>query len=361
MSTTETYAGEALGIDWPTGRAPHRIGRALVLKLNVKRGWYHRPPARYQEIPEAPAHRGAGLSVAWRRLPSEHEQRTCDGAHVYDRSAAYLAACSSADLPYGAPAWVPGARCIKEQGIGWRAGLWHVHVEHAISPSKPSPFDGHHLPAVCGEGEQWLWTPILRAAVECGYHVAPGDGAILWFDAEGGRGQHRVLGTWQKHVWQARRALETDEGARWPDATARREAVALVKQVYTRTIGIFGHQLVEQEVTGEEIEAGAEVDHELPRWHRPEWQRTIEAEAVGRAFYAMRKAYGLGMVPLWAHIDTLAFAAGDNPSIVAEAAGLFVNPDSCGAWRYEYTMPMQELLNPKGRNVNGHKLPGVMR
>src|SRR5260221_416302 len=101
----------------------------------------------------------------------------------------------------------------------------------------------------------------------------------------------------------------------------------------------------------------------LPRWYRPEWQRTIHAEAVAYAFAVMRRAVGFGRPPLWAHVDTLGFPGDDEPAYIAKGAGLFTGAGQCGAWRYDYTIPMAELLTPRGGDVdksNGrHRLPAV--
>jgi hypothetical protein len=363
MVTTETvnlaehYAGEALGIAWPAGTAPHVIGRRLILEQNIRRGWYNRPPIAYESLPEAPSHRGDGLSINWRRLPTEHERAINygAGAHAYDRSGDYLAAAGGAMLPYGPPKWVEGASYEKQNGHSASAGLWRCRVAYHLSP-----WDGYELPAVCPEGENvWLWTPVLRAALACGYAVESA-GAILWPE------QHHILGTWAARVWAARRALETirsdEDFDRWPIFQFRREAVALVKGVYTQTIGMFGNQDMAREIE----QRDDDDTRALPRWYRPEWQRTIHAEAVAYAFAVMRKAVDPhGYEPLWARVDTLGFCADDGPGITAERAGLFTTIGKCGAWRYDYTIPMAELLNPRGRDVDStdgrHRLPTVRR
>src|SRR5260221_437210 len=353
-SLAETYAGEALGTQWRSGESPHSVGRRLIAEQNVRRGWYNRPPVAYESLPEAPAgNRGDGLSIGWRRFPSMYEVGW-PGAHAFDRSGDYLSAAERAMLPCGKPEWVEGVPYLKEDGKSPPAGLWNVRVFY-----HRSPWDGYDLPAVCPEGDDiWLWTSTLRCALDCGYRILPARGAIFWPE------EHPILRTWATRVWAARRALETHDTAseeieRWPLDSVRREAIALVKATYVRTIGMFGNQDMARD-----IERRDDDDtRSLPRWYRPEWQRTIHAEAVAYAFAVMRRAVGFGRPPLWAHVDTLGFPGDDEPAYIAKGAGLFTGAGKCGAWRYDYTIPMAELLNPRGRDVdksNGrHRLPAV--
>lgn len=360
ISLAESYAADTLGIEWPAGLPLHIVGRRLILRVTKQRGWYYKPPTVYTGLDGVPGHRGHGMHIGWRRLPTDVERDTCPAVHVFDRQSAYLSVCSSVDLPIGDPQWVPSAECVKKPGTGWTVGLWHVTVGHY-----DSPWNGRELPAVCPEGDVWLWTPVLRAAQECGYQVKPASGAVLWLDETGQRAQTRVLESWQKHVWSARRALETDAGGSYPDDDARRAAVKIIKGIYTKTIGWLGHMPRIAELTAEEVAAGATPNDEWRRWYRPEWQRLIHAEAVSRAFYAARKAVERGHAPLWMYVDCLALAGAESPDGLADAAGLFVKPESCGAWAHEYSVPMSvacERHVPRGIVTvgdKGHRLPTV--
>jgi len=368
QTLAERYAGAALGIDWPAGTPPSAIGRRLILKLNRKYGWYHQPPAvHYKELPALAeagilAGSGSGLDPRWRRFPTTAEREGCPVVHVYDRNGSYLSIAGSAALPCGTPEWTPGALYAKEAGKSAPAGLWHVQVRYA-----DSPFDGFELPAVCPEGDDlWLWTSTVRCAQECGYWILPGagrvpGGAILWPE------QHKVLGTWAPCLWAARRALEVDE-IYWGgmDDDARREAIGLIKRIYAETIGLFGMTPhADEPPTAEEIAAGIDpTDKDLPRWRRPEWQRTIKADQAARIFYYVRKAVERGCPPLWMHADTLAFPSSTDPNITAGSAGLNMTPHQCGAMRHEYSIALSDVLdNPSGCNITvdgkGHKLPGV--
>jgi hypothetical protein len=361
----ELYAGEALGIEWPAGTSPSVIGRRLILRDNRRYGWYHQPPAiHYKELPALAeagiiAGSGAGLDPYWRRLPTDAERAGCPMAHVYDRNGSYLSVAGSAALPCGVPEWVSDAVYQKEPGKSAPAGLWRVEVLMRAA------WDGYDLPAVCGLGEQWLWTSTLRCALECGY-VVRYSGAILWPE------QHKVLGTWAQHLWMSRRELETNGGSpelpygeRFPVEQARREALALVKGIYAQTIGLFGMTpRANEPPTAEEIAAGVDpTDVDLPRWRRPEWQRTIKADAAARMFYYARKVVANGSPPLWLAADSFGFPGWDSAMVCAGAAGLNTTDNQCGAMRHVYSIGMEQLLDASGRNVvvdgRGHKLPGV--
>lgn len=352
------FASEALGIEWHEGTPAHVIGRRLVLLLNMKRGWYHFPPAKYEDLLQSPLTRGDGLNTAWRRLPTPAEIELGE-AHAYDKSAAYLSVCSSLDLPYGEPSFDGDIWPHKEPGKGWRAALWNVRISHA-----DSAWDGRELPEICPAGQAWIWTPTLRAALDAGYQIELCKGAIIWPE------QHRVLETWQQKVWSARRFLEMayreDDYAHMlePEApSAVEDAIALVKQVYTQTIGMFGHSLDPHTYSEDEIEAGAK--RPIPRWYRPEWQRLIHAELAARVFYTVQKGYNqLDLAPLWTRADTIAYPASEDPTTLAIRLGLRQGANVCGGWRYQYSLPVTALLGKFGADVIGsdgkkHKLPAV--
>ncbi len=334
------YAEEALA--WPWRGDPAKTGRTLLFDLNKERGWFM-PTPRYINLPGVPSHCGHGTGVCWRRLPTDAE-RAQPGAYAYDRTAHYLSLADGVMLPHGAPEWTPGAAYAKAEGKGARAGLWHVRVRY-----NGSPWNGRGLPAVCREGDAWLWTPSLRAALDCGYDVQPGRGAVLWPE------QHRTLRTWKERIWQARQMLQEAPARRFPDLAARAEAVRLVKLTYAKSIGYFAHP---PDVPGAE-----------PRWYRPEWQRIILSESVARMFVYARKAHAAGYPPLWMRTDTIAFVKiGDGGTReTGETAGLNMTPGQCGAFRYVYAVPMQPyLVNPghqyyKARpsDVSARDLPTV--
>lgn len=364
QTAAERYASAALDYPWPAGKLPSAVGRGLILALNAKRGWYEAPPILWeQDIPEAPEVVRANTVREWRRLPTPDEINRFPYVHVYDRAGDYLSIAEGAMLPIGRPEWNPEASYRKEPGKSAPAGLWHVCIDY-----DGSPWNGRDLPAVCKEGWQWLWTPALRAALDCGYWHSHGSGAILWSE------QHHILGTWAKRVWQARRALEEQlaEEAHRNDFSGDRiqalnESIRLIKLLYTSTIGMFAYRQYERRERSEEEAAAGVAEYDVARWYRPEWHRTILAEALARTFYTMRKAVMLGMPPLFSRVDTLAFCSDDGPEVTAAAAGLFTTAGKCGAWRHEYELFLvgrdAPLLRTAAADIviggETHKLPRV--
>lgn len=351
-------------IKWQPGMYPAKFGRTLILKDDVKHGWYRQPPTIfYEELPDvapwaSPA--GSGLDPRWRRFFLKGERDAMRHVHVYDRNGYYLSIAASALMPCGTPTWIPDAFYMKLDGQSAPAGLWHVTVDY-----DGSRWNSYELPAVCPQGDDmWLWSATVRSAQQCGYRITPArehPGAIIWPE------QHKALGVWASHLWAARRSLETNDLL---DEGARAEAISLIKATYSITIGAFGSQpKPNDEPTQEEIDAGLAEDREsLPRWRRPEWQRTIKAESAARTFYYLRKAVeDHGELPLWISADAVAYPSCEPPDVTAECAGLNTTPHQCGAMHHDCTISAKEpaLVEARGTDLavegraHGLRLPGV--
>ncbi len=192
----------------------HATGSDLMRALRTKRSTefaVHNPP---------PPAKGLGdpdITAGWSRQPRGAEA-DLTYVHAYDRGGAHLAGVAGLELPVGDPVHY-------EAGLPFDSrvpGYWRVHIPQSADWRYPHPL---YKPRY-GELD-WVTTPALAFAAEVGYELDVVE-AYVWPN------HARVLDPWYKRLAAARAATDDPTD---PDLAAVR---AMVKEVYTRSIGMMG-------------------------------------------------------------------------------------------------------------------------
>lgn len=138
--------------------------------------------------------------------------------HVYDKTGAYLAACTRR-FGAGDPLWLT-AGDYDPNGYGF----WKIDARRGPQTDNqlPSPFSFAHGRAVYGE---WFYTPQIEIAKKYGWDVTPIEGY-------GWGVQHLTLSAWAKELWEARQHAK---------AAGYLATAAMLKASYTQAYGIMAY------------------------------------------------------------------------------------------------------------------------
>lgn len=216
------------------GHAGLDLLRALRLKDRERLFRIHDaiPPALWQNTE---------VDLNWSRVPTEEElQHTY--LHAYDRGGSHVAAATGLDLPIGVPQHHEHGRPFDPKV----AGYWKIEIPDSWDWRLPNPLDTASHGATY---PRWVTTPTLAFAVQQGFEPEPVE-AYTWPE------YFRVLDPWYERIRDARTALDTDD----PDDQVARDQL---KQIYTRTLGMFGSRNYLQ---GKPM-------------YQPEWREFIVAKA----------------------------------------------------------------------------------
>lgn len=161
--------------------------------------------------------RALEAEINWSRPPTKDEL-ALPYVHVYDRGGSHLAGVSSLELPIGDPEHHDGPLEFDPS----RPGYWRIRVPDSNDWRIPHPL------AVTHRQREFLWvtTPTLDLASFLDYEPEILE-AYTW-PAHG-----RILDPWYTRIRDARTSLDTDD----PDDQTSR---TLIKELYTRTIGMLG-------------------------------------------------------------------------------------------------------------------------
>lgn len=222
---------DALGM--PPFMHPGQNGIDLAIKLRIKDR--RRRELFVPQEPTPPAlDQNTEQDDRWTRKPNA-EERKLTYIHAYDRGGSYLAGAGSLEVGIGAPTHY-------ENGAPFDAktpGYWRITVPESSDWRMPHPLapGGITVP----ENTVWVTTPTLAFAYELDYEPEIHE-AYLWHD------HARVLEPFYKKVRDGRDALNAriaelahpqDEAEAF-ELFNHEAALAYLKSVYTRTIGMMG-------------------------------------------------------------------------------------------------------------------------
>ena len=276
-------------------RARQRSGsRAAVVRTSIP-------------LPDPAFTPGAEIDVhQWGRLPGPDEPG--EWLHVYDRSAAYLAAANGAVVGLDVEPDHVDAPDFDPR----RAGYWNIRVpgwEHARLP--------HPLgrPVRAG-GSRWVTTPTVRLLHEL--DLAPHiDEAYLWPRAV----STRYLTQWYELLRDARAAAQQV-------ADADPWLLAAVKATYTHGVGQMG-------AGARKPGKGQAADY--PLW-RPDWRHTIIATArMTFLHHLLQIGEGTGRWPVLADIDAVGYVSADPDPVRAWPGAAAGKELAAGPGRFHVT------------------------
>lgn len=299
---------EAMGkFSAATGRpwhmSPSTTGFDLMVDSRRDRLAVFRPD---RKIP-APAHlRWIDTDLAWTRKPTPEEahQRYI---HVYDRGGAYLSGVSSCTVPQ------TGDPIHLEDGIVFdpkKAGYWLIDnpamSEDGVGDWRyPSPL------WTPGKRERiWVTTPTLEIARDLDQLPDMIHEAWVWEDSG------RLLDNWAKVLRDSRKAFLEDS------SESGQAALAMLKEVYTKTIGMMG---------SDEYGQGK-------RTYAPDRRHHVIARARANLLRSIVKIGNeSGRWPVAILSDSVAYTS-DNPDPVADWPGDTKKYGrAIGSFRAEYT------------------------
>lgn len=184
--------------------------------------------------PVLPATWSVENDLNWSRVPSESEAARMY-VHGYDRGGSHPAATAGLDLGIGAAEHHPEGRRFDPRTPGY----WKVAITGGAPWQMPHPLlADNRVP----EYPTWVTTPTLQVAIDLDYL----DGDVEVLEAYTWPQKARVLDPWYERIRDARTDLQQVLASREvSDATAVADAQAalgLLKQVYTRSVGMLGSE-----------------------------------------------------------------------------------------------------------------------
>ncbi|MDO5067596.1 MAG: hypothetical protein Q4D96_09990 [Propionibacteriaceae bacterium] len=228
QNLTPALLAEAMGkFSAATGRpwhmSPSTTGFDLMIDSRRDRLTVFRSD---REIP-APAHlRWIDTDLAWTRKPTPEETRQ-QYIHVYDRGGAYLSGVSSCVMPQtGDPIHLEDDIIFDPK----KAGYWLIDNPTLSDEGT----DDWRFPSPLwtpGKRERiWVTTPTLEIARDLDQLPDTIHKAWVWEDSG------RLLDNWAKVLRDSRNALIKDP------SESGQTALAMLKEVYTKTIGMMGSE-----------------------------------------------------------------------------------------------------------------------
>ena len=200
----------ALGFSYRV--SPSSTGFDLMESLR----WRDRDRLFHPHEPVTPALGLGDPDLNWSRKPTAEELKL-PYVHVYDRGGSYIAGVAGLELPEGDPDHHPDGTEFDSRVPGY----WLVDLGEAADWRYPHP-----MFTIRNRERDWVTTPTLDLAISLGYEPTIHE-AYTW------PAHSRLLDTWQSRIRDARTTLDTTDV---DDQAAR----SLLKQTYTRTIGMMG-------------------------------------------------------------------------------------------------------------------------
>lgn len=232
-----------VGIPWRV--SPSATGTDLMESLRWRDRDHLFTRRAADEVPAPARARAMEPDFNWTRRPSPDEAKM-PYVHLYDRGGSYLAGAASLELPTGTPTHHPEGTNFDPATVGY----WLIETPtEAIDWRHPSP-----LFALGQRRTQWVTTPSLVLAHEL--DIMPAVLEAWTWDEHG-----RFLDPWYARIRDARTALDTDD-------VDHQAARTLLKELYTRTIGMLGSEEHQQDHDGS-----------FRKFYRPEWRHFIIAKA----------------------------------------------------------------------------------
>jgi len=274
-----------------------------------------------QEYEQCPVSHNEPDGWQWMR-PLTADEASRRYIHGYDKSAMYLAACSSVDL--GTGAWMHDETGDRTAS-GTAPGYYRVVVDW---PDGRRPSDGLLPNPVVGRPDQegrpglWMTSPTVRLAARLG-------AAIHVQESWAQPGRIRALEAWYHRLRAARASLM---GITGDDLVPARLAFAAVKQTYAGGIGRLGSSFARNAPGGDPSP-----------FYRPEWRHHIIAQARANLYY------------------NLLALEGDGASVFAvDTDAIYVTSDEPNAW---IPAGWDEGERPSGRWLTEHAgvAPGAWR
>lgn len=254
---------------------PQITGMDLMRALRVK--------ADEEFLTHEPAGKRGEVDFDWCRRPTSEESRM-RFVHAYDRGGSYLAGIAGAEMPIGEPVEHPSGTDFDHR----LPGYWLVRVPDDQDWRFPSA-----LAKASTRDAEWFTTPSLAA------HLDLTDGAVEIVRAVVWPRHARTLDPWYQRISKARAELVgTSRVLEDPDDAA---VLALIKAVYTRSIGMLGSSFTR----------GTAM-------HQPEWRHVIVAKARAAL---LRRVHKIGTTsgtwPLAVKTDTVLYASDEADPVKA--------------------------------------------
>jgi hypothetical protein len=279
---------KALGLRYR--RTPGATGVALMLAVHSGPGATPLPPG--QPAPPGILEAQDLKSEPERHYVADELAEAREGyLHAFDINGMYLAACSSAELGFGAAVHAKAPVFDPK-----RPGYWRALIKDAGRGAAPRPY-------LCDGKPYWYTTPMVELALELGATVKIRE---AWTYPE----HHRWLAPWYEHLRDARTALMAD---RSPEAAL---ALGAVKATYAQTLG---------RLAGRWLQPGDEM-------FRPDWRHTVVSRARANMERHLVKATA---APVALDIDLAVFhSTVSDPAEAGRALGLQVG-SQLGKWKWK--------------------------
>lgn len=311
LKTLTEYPDESLTLEYSPAHSALDLLRLLCgSKAPARVGWL------------APLSAATLADLPWPRpmTPMHVNRQPRDGqyVHVYDKNAAYLAACSRR-FGRGEPVHVSCEEItvnddLQEQILAGKAyGIWRVcgyRWPHPLPEDEmlPGPFGAAHEIE-----DMWVYTPHIELAKKLGWDLTIYEG-YYWPNT------HGALAEWAQCLWQARQAARTYSN----HAPA---AEGLLKHCFTESLGVMARR--------PEVDAGEAI-----RWYnRPDWAGTITAEHYLRHVLKMHQLEA--QTPGYLYVsgkDSFAWIS-DDPDPMTAVPGLLDKPQTqLGSYKHVVTL-----------------------
>lgn len=215
-------------------------------------------------------------AVIWIR-PIEPQEMNYDGLYAYDKRGSYLNA-TDCYLGYGPhfkrsfETKYTGQDFLNDRKNG--AGVWKIQFDEL--PHSPFHRTVHSMLA----GRNWFYSPMVTALAQLDFSFRILEGRE--FDQAG-----KLMNGWK---------IRLNESI---EVAPRPAFKAMVKAVYTQTIGLFGSDLIK--------------DKENERsWYRPDWRGQIVDTATARMLFNIQKvSYLYPALPAAVYDDCLYYLGND--------------------------------------------------
>lgn len=184
MNTTNELIEQALGI--PVQKSPVYTAKTLLRECYRDKPHIIRDASfDLRDLP----FKGSAIDLIW-RMSDLAEYMIGRWVHVYDKSGAYLAACSNTNTGVGNPIHTPM--------LYGHPGIYRIEIEQRPEQEK--------IPVI-EYGQEWVTWDVLQYAEKQGYKMVIIDG-WLFPDYEKVLGNRDSKRNWAKRLWDARQALK---------------------------------------------------------------------------------------------------------------------------------------------------------
>lgn len=250
----------------------------------------------------------AAIETYWTRKLTPDEQKK-KYVHIYDANAAFLSVCN--DVHVGAGDYHHEVKPTFERKV---PGRWHIEL------SSTSVFNGKDLPhPTNGKIKGWCDTSMVQSAILCGYDIQVIEGYLF-------REHHTTFKPWYEILKSARHELRTNTTT-YKNEVARLAALASVKTMYSRGIGLMGYP----------VKWG-----EKRYWYnRPDMRNAIVSASNNRMFWNMVQHYKQGYAPVAIYVDDMYYLSDNrNPTTAVPVLKL---SDEVGQFRHKETYLLSDI------------------